>query len=145
MIAMGGVGIAMIVARIRIRKGLDDRSWWMTSVVLSGQAPFVMIPSGIALTLLAVGAFAPWDWLQSLFLGAGLISSLVAAIFWGVRPRFLKPEWLRWLEDDHRNILLILRREALHVGSHRADRTRTRPDMEQWVAEVRRKHGLGKH
>jgi hypothetical protein len=136
------VGIAMIVAGIRIRKGLDDRSWWLTSVVFSGQAPFVMIPSGIALILLAVGAFAPWDWLQSLFLGACLILGLVAVVFWGVRPRFLKPEWLRWLEDDHRDILPTLRREALHVGNHWADHTRTRPDMEQWVAEVRRKHGL---
>lgn len=70
----------------------------------------------------------------------GFVPSIVLAI---LRPRWLIPAWLRWLEDNHGDIIDLLRDEARQMGGREWDRqVSTQKGLEQWVAEVRRKHGL---
>jgi hypothetical protein len=59
-----------------------------------------------------------------------------------IRPRWLVPPWLRWLEDNHKDILGLLKNEARKMGGNEWNRrVRTQEALEAWVEEVRRKHG----
>jgi hypothetical protein len=58
-------------------------------------------------------------------------------------PYYMKPDWLKWLEREHSDILPTLRREANRLGYPTwDDMVRTQTGLEKWVAEVRRKHKL---
>jgi hypothetical protein len=96
------------------------------------------------------------------FMGASIISLLVAALIdspilffltcflfpssiilaiW--QPRWIKPTWYRWLEENHGHIIPILQKEAqLLRGPAWSRRVATQEGLEAWVEEVRRKRGL---
>jgi hypothetical protein len=59
------------------------------------------------------------------------------------QPWWLKPTWCRWLEEHHSDIISILQDEARAIGRWKWQRrVATQEGLEQWVAEVRQKHGL---
>ncbi len=66
--------------------------------------------------------------------------SLILAI---IQPRWIQPAWYRWLEKNHEDIIPILQKEAqLLRGPAWSRRVATQEGLEEWVDEVRRKHGL---
>ncbi len=80
---------------------------------------------------------------QKAFLYIGFFGFIPAIIIAIIRPRWLVPPWLRWLEDNHGDIIDLLRDEARQMGGREWDRQiSTQKGLEQWVAEVRRKHRL---
>lgn len=75
------------------------------------------------------------------YVGIPLILFSVILTMW--QPRWLKPKWLRWLETYDRSILPLLREEARKDGwPSWNERVKTQEGLEEWVAEVRRKHNL---
>jgi hypothetical protein len=64
-------------------------------------------------------------------------------VFAYLEPGWMSPAWYRWLKHEHDDILPYLAQEAHELG--RAEwlaRVQTQEDLEQWVEEFRRKHGL---
>jgi hypothetical protein len=57
---------------------------------------------------------------------------------------WIKPRWYRWLEEHHGDIIPLLQQEARAMGRWKWQRrVATQEGLEEWVAEVREKHGLG--
>lgn len=72
-------------------------------------------------------------------LGIGLLGLLLNFL----QPKFMTPQWYRWLEDNHEDILHLLHRDAREMGYNKwKKQTRTQEGLEAWVAEVRQKHGI---
>jgi uncharacterized membrane protein YccC len=141
MMGLGGLlfGVAILTGRIK--------AWWLAQSIpgIVPEAAFYFgIPMGVTLLALALSLLLPdsmekgWG---SLDIVGGLFIISIIITLW--RPPWLRPKWLRWLEDNHRSILSLLRREAREMGGPAwEERVRTQEDLEQWVEEVRRKHGL---
>ncbi len=55
----------------------------------------------------------------------------------------MKPKWLKWLEQEHGDILRLLKEEANKMPYPEWDnQVETQEGLENWVAEVRKKHGV---
>ena len=101
---------------------------------------YVWIPLGLGILSFGLAAFLPTQpkrlavflWVSlPLMLAAGLL------LFW--TPDWIKPTWVRWLEKNHEDILLLLLREARKTPNWEK-RVATREGLEAWVAEVRDKY-----
>jgi hypothetical protein len=68
-----------------------------------------------------------------------LIAIYVLAIW---QPWWLKPAWLRWLEQEHGDIIELLWEDVRQDRWAWERRVRTQAQLEAWVAEVRRKNEL---
>ena len=121
------------------------RYWWAMpgNYYAYAQGPFVALPIGLCLLFMLIGALSPARLkLPFVFIAGGC--GLSALIFLAVQPRFLKPNWLQWLEGHHKEHLALLQHEAEQMGHFQwARRVKTQAGLEQWVEEVLRKHGLG--
>jgi hypothetical protein len=101
---------------------------------------YVWIPLGLGILSFGLAAFLPTQpkrlavflWVSlPLMLAAGLL------LFW--TPDWIKPAWVRWLETNHGDILLLLLREARKTPNWEK-RVATQEGLEAWVAEVRDKY-----
>jgi hypothetical protein len=125
---------------VLVRAG-EVRYWWAVPYYAAGQEPFIALPGGLSCLFLFIAMVLPS---QSVFLYLAIGCGLLALVFLILKPRFLKPEWLQWLEDHHKEHIPILRREARQMGAFQwARRVKTQAGLEQWVEEVLRGHGLG--
>jgi hypothetical protein len=74
------------------------------------------------------------------------ISTLVgfSGILLGMfQPKFMEPDWYRWLIKNHEDIWHLLQQDVRQMGLDVWQRrTATQEGLEEWVAEVRRKNGL---
>jgi hypothetical protein len=106
------------------------------------------LPLGIMCVLWAAAMFLPLElgWLSIVLLLLGLGIAFLGLLFALFQVSFMKPDWLRWLDQEHGEIMDVLRREAKGVGYKSWEqRVSTQAGLEEWVAEVRHKHGLEKH
>jgi hypothetical protein len=69
-----------------------------------------------------------------------LIAIYVLAI---LQPWWLKPAWLRWIEQEHGDVIELLWEEVRNDWWAWERQVRTQAQLEAWVAEVRHKHGQG--
>ncbi len=122
--------------------GGGDRSWYLSRSIYSGGIAYAQIPIGMFFISLAVAAITQLEVFANISIGLGICGF----IFSFLQPSFLKPTWLKWLEQGHGDIMPILQQEAnaMGLGIWEA-RVKTQADLETWVAEVRRKHGLEEH
>lgn len=148
MAALFIVPIAFGVWWTRMRLGFDKRWFVMPARPLISSGFYFALPTvilgfvtGIAGMLLVV--FDPRD-------ANSLLLFYITFGFWGTsfifayfEPDWLSPEWYRWLKREHGDIIPYLVMDA-HEMDRKAwmQRVETQPDLEEWVAEVRRKHGL---
>ena len=84
----------------------------------------------------ATAVLLPQEW-NRLLLYIGIGFGMLALVFLILKPRFLKPYWLQWLEDNHKKDMSLLRKEARRMGASQwAYYVRTQADLEPWVEEV---------
>lgn len=102
------------------------------------------IPLGLSIMLIAFGGLLPTQTLRDWSLNIAFFLTALAIILAMWQPRWLKPKWLRWLEEEHGDIIEILWEEVRQEGHAWGRRVRTQEQLEQWVEEVRRKRGLVK-
>lgn len=111
---------------------------------------YLAIPGGLEIILIGIGtAIGLNTSLGSvLFEVVGqlfLVTCLVVLVF---QPRWLKPYWVRQLEDKYGDILDILiaetRRERKLRGEEWFKWACSDEGLEEWVAEVRRRYRLGR-
>ncbi|MFZ0544042.1 MAG: hypothetical protein WAM60_01295 [Candidatus Promineifilaceae bacterium] len=141
-IGLGFSGIALLLVS-------GDKYWWWqkSNPVVPTGIVFGAIPAAILSFLTAFLFFfeasLTVETRQTLFIYAAWPLILLAIILTIWQPRWLKPKWLRWLEDHHKSILPLLWEEAhkedyqkwrLHVESQEG--------LEKWVENVKRKHNI---
>jgi hypothetical protein len=66
---------------------------------------------------------------------------VISFLIIGLEPKWFKPKWVRWLEENHGDILQTLIKEGQETPNWRK-RVSTQEGLEEWVEEVRRKRGL---
>ncbi len=58
------------------------------------------------------------------------------------QPWWLKPAWLRWLEENYGDVLEDLFAEARAMGMRKwAEQVKTQEGLERWADGVAQKHG----
>jgi hypothetical protein len=69
-----------------------------------------------------------------------LMIVVVITLMW--QPGWLKPAWLRWLEDNYGHVLEEMFEEARQMGVHNWEaQVKTQADLERWADSVAEKHG----
>jgi hypothetical protein len=144
------VGLFLLIKGVRLRMGYEK--WrYFSSWSRAGSIGWMALPGGLALTMwglafvpgLLFGVNATTAGLGLLILISSLVVFFVGVLFTFIQPNFIKPRWLKWLYSEHKDIMPLLRREAQEMGLNVwEERVKTQEGLEQWVAEVRRKHGL---
>lgn len=132
---------------VLMKLGHDKRWFVMPGYYISRNFYFALPPFLIGFLFVILGAVLVGQDPNSKI---GLYVFFVAFGFYGLafvfaylEPDWLAPAWYRWLKREHGHILPLLAQEAQQLG--RAEwlkRVQTQADMEKWIAEVRRKHGL---
>jgi len=143
------LGIFLLIYGIRLRMGYH-KTWYMKSWVRAGSNIYMFIPGGLMALLWGLAGIFRLVFsddrifiINRCLLGLGILSLVVGVIISFLRPSFIKPNWLRWLEKNHGDILHHLRKEANIMGyPHWENLTSTQAGLEAWVNEVRHKRGL---
>ncbi len=146
LICIGSVGILFFVVGILVRLGIWRAIYAAKGypVYMPRALGFVLIPSGVMFLLLWLILSLPVPKetrgdLVMYVLAPTLISTYILAMW---QPWWLKPKWLRWLEEEHGTIIELLWEDVRKNLWGWERRVRTQKDLEKWVDEVRRKHGL---
>lgn len=140
------VGVFLLWFGIMIQVGRYKR-WWLirsTPIVPSSFA-YVAILGGLLFLIIPGLAiyYSDPDVRGTAFitLVCPLLNVVVLLAIW--RPRWLVPAWLRWLEDQHHNLLPLLREDAIRMGAWKWEKqVSTREGLAEWVEDVRCKNKL---
>jgi len=103
---------------------------------------YICIPSGLGILSWGFAAFLPTQperLTAFLWVSLPLILAASLLLFW--LPDWIKPKWVRWLEKNHGDYLLLLLREARKTPNWE-QRVATQEKLEAWVVEVRDKYTL---
>jgi len=129
---------------------LIDRGIWMLKGNAKGwyfgrhrYAGFVygQIPMGIGVIWVALAAIPNSQAITDLLLYTGVFFVIVGIVFALIKPFFLKPAWLRWLEERYGGMMPILKDEARKMGLELwQSKMQTQADIEAWAEEVLQKH-----
>jgi len=136
-----GFGVWSLVAGILVRLGIQ-KFWFSTKPVPALVVPnvaFGTIPLGLAvLTMgIAMKLRIRTDLAQDVlcFAVGPLVGLSLLFIVW--QPRWLKPAWYRWLEDNYGEIMPLLRKDAQSFGRMKWQRmVRTQKGLEEWAERV---------
>lgn len=105
---------------------------------------YASIPLGITVLIWAFAFGLPLpNWIVGTMVYISFGTGFVGLLFNFVQPSFLKPQWYRWLMENHRDVVPLLREDVARMGYKRwKELTETQQGLAEWVAEVRRTHKL---
>jgi hypothetical protein len=137
------LGLAFVWGGILFHLG-RWRNWYLTPDTIFGARPalYAFVPMGLAAICLAVSIGLPT--LEARRFGMGYVALPLACLggiltFW--RPKWLKPKWVCWLEENNQDILDLIVEEGRKTQDW-GKVVATQAGLEAWVAEIRRKHDL---
>jgi hypothetical protein len=138
-----GVGVVLIGVGISIFQGYR-RFDYIFPHYYSGAANYASIPLGIMLLMWAfLAVLNVSDNVGLLLTSVSLVIGLAGLALNFIQPKFMRPQWYRWLEDNHEDILHLLHRDTREIGYRKWQKqAQTQEGLEEWVAEVRLKHRL---
>lgn len=142
-------GVIGIIFGIWTRLG-KNRAWYLVPnyyILLPKGGHYALPIMGLMFVILGISLLMPEPelvrkvWAVGVF-PLGIISFLVIVF----QPKWFKPKWVQWLEENHGDILDFLIEEARQTPDWRdwAKQLSTQEGLEEWVAEIRHKHGLDK-
>jgi hypothetical protein len=103
---------------------------------------YTFFPGGIGFLMLAIALLVPNDAvMRKMVTYTGVLGMLSALALMLWQPRWLKPQWLRWLEDNYPHLLHTLLEEARQGGKAWEARVKTQEDLERWAAGVAAGYG----
>jgi hypothetical protein len=143
LLVLGGL---VFVGGLLVRIG-KLRHWFVMPnypVLMPKAAVYAQLVLGLMIASIAMSLLMPtseaarnvWLWIVFPLLAIALVLAV-----W--QPSWIKPRWVRWLEENHGDILELLIEEGRKTPGW-SKRVSTQEGLEAWVAEVRRKHGLEK-
>ena len=132
---MLSAGFVLVVFGVLVRTG-RIRYWWASPYYAAGQEPYVSLPGGLFFLVVAIAALFPAK-MKPFFLVMAIACIFSALVFLIAKPCFLKPQWLQWLEDNHKQDIPLLRKNARAMGHFQwARRVETQAGLEKWVDDV---------
>jgi hypothetical protein len=140
-------GVIAIALGIWTRLG-KNRAWYLVPnyyVLLPKSGHYALPIIGLMLIVLGISLLMPKPELVRRVWAVGVFPlGIIAVLVVVFQPKWLKPKWVRWLEENHGDILDLLIEEARKTPKWTdwAKQVSTQKGLEEWVAEVRRKHGL---
>jgi tetratricopeptide (TPR) repeat protein len=143
-------GLALLVYGMYIRLGYAKRYYLRERKGIVGPWVYHVLPLlGIVLCLLAVtGLYADLETRQRLLLYLVTPSFLIALVVGLTQPSWVKPRWLRRLQENHPDIFRFVRDVAREEVGDDADKARswaeamgTEQGQDEWVANVRKRRG----
>lgn len=138
------IGTGFLILGIAVRAGIIKRWWLMKSTPITPISfAYIAIPTALLLFVIPVLiVFISNPTVRGtvfVYLICPILITIIALTLW--QPRWLKPKWLRWLEDNHNALLPLLREDAKRMGARKWEkRVNTQEGLENWVEEVRRKN-----
>lgn len=136
-----GLGLVFILLGGSIRLGYWKK-WYLgpdDPIFYPKPGVYGLISLGLACIVLALGLVLP-DLENWFALGVPVFLSLVTILLVGLQPWWVKPAWVRWLEEENDDILDRLIEEARWTKDWEK-RIATQEGLEAWVTEVRKKWG----
>lgn len=138
------VGIILIIQGIWTRLG-KNRAWYLIPnyyVLLPKGGHYALSLGGLMLVALGISLLMPNPELARMMFAYTVFPLLIMIILIVVfQPKWFKPQWVRWLEDNHEGILDILVEEGRNTPNW-GERVSTQEGLEAWVTEVREKNNL---
>lgn len=141
------VPIAFTIWWVRMKLG-NDKRWFVVSAwpLVSSSFYFFLPTFLVGFILLLVDSFLatidPNRDVNILLLSVPLFWAS-GFIFAFLEPGWMSPAWYQWLKRKHGDIMPYLARDAHEMGRKTwVEKVKTQQGLEQWVAEVQRKHGL---
>lgn len=144
LIVFGLTGIIFIYLGLITLNGSYKR-WYLGPKIFPPQAiVYSVIPFGIAgIEIFVIGIFSPYlgpdttGWVIAFTVGPILLLGYILA-FW--RPKWIKPDWVNWLEENYtREELDILVATARRDIQAWEERVSTQEGLEEWAKEVVKK------
>jgi hypothetical protein len=142
------IGIAFLFFGILVRSGRHKRWYLHKGDPLYNPKEFalVCIPFGLMMLLFGIALVLPTpEARQAIFWWGAFPLGIAGAVLLFWPPDWIKPAWLRWLEKNNEDIVLLILLEDARETPDWERRVATQAGLEAWVAEVRRKHGLEEH
>jgi hypothetical protein len=138
------VGTTFLVFGVLVKLGRYKR-WYLYEgdpALSPKEFAYVCAPFGLAIIVMGTALVLPTHEVkQMVFLCLDLPLIIVASLLLFWLPEWIKPAWVRWLEKNHGDILLLLLRQARRTPDWE-QRVATQEGLEAWVAEVRHKYTL---
>jgi hypothetical protein len=103
---------------------------------------YAYVPAGLfVLFLVAANHFSVSRW-RDTPLGLAVLSGFLIILLVPMLrpPRWLKPDWINWLEDNYGHVLPQMYQEANRT-SNWSSRMKTQADVEAWADQVAQKCG----
>jgi hypothetical protein len=135
-------GLVLIYFGIIVRIGAFKR-WYLGPRIFPPQAiVYGAIPFGIAaIELCVIVVFTPYPnpnpdatgWAVALTAG---LTSLFGFVLAAWRPKWIKPHWVRWLEENYSHKLHSLIAAARRDPKSWEKRVATQKGLEEWAREV---------
>jgi hypothetical protein len=147
MIVLLGVGVFSVYFGINSLLGRQRHSYIfpLDFGYVGGLANYGALPLGImavswAFIFTFLGASEAWGPICTCISTLVGFSGILLGMF---QPKFMEPQWYRWLIENHEDIWHLLQQDVRQMGLDVWQRrTATQEGLEAWVAEVRRKNGL---
>jgi tetratricopeptide (TPR) repeat protein len=145
-----GAGLALLAYGMYIRLGYTKRYYLTERKGILGVWVYHMLPLlGIVLCLLAVtGLCTDLETRQRLLIYLVTPSFLITLVVGLTQPWWVKPKWLRSLQENHPDIFRFVREVAREeIGDDPdkarswAEAMRTQQGQDEWVARVRKRRG----
>jgi hypothetical protein len=109
--------------------------------VLAQREIFVLsIPMGLGIITVGLTIIFP-GWQKALTILLWFFSCTTVILgFWA--PGWIKPDWLRWLDDNYGHVREEMFRAARQIGVDKwEEATHTQEGLEHWADSVAQKHG----
>ncbi len=145
-----GAGLALLVYGMYIRLGYTKRYYLRERKGILGPWVYHVLPLlGIVLCLLAVtGLYTDLETRQRLLIYLVTPSFLISVVIGLTQPSWIKPKWLRNLQENHPDIFRFVRDVAREEVGDDPDKARswaeamgTQQGQDEWVAKVRKRRG----
>ena len=110
-----------------------------------GIGNYSSIPIGVFILLQATVFFVDFSSIPSIVSLTIIIGLLATAVwFWLSPPKFLHPQWYRWIQENHGDIWPLLREEAAKDYEQWFQETKTQEGLEVWIENVCQQQGRAK-
>ena len=145
-VCLGGMSITFLtfgtLARLGYFKGVYAGKGF--PVLVPRELVYGMIPFGLMVGIFAILPLIPPTNELRMKIVIYLVPPLwiIAGILAVWQPHWLKPAWLRWLEDNYGHVQEAIFAEARQMGIRNWEtQVRTDEDLKRWADSVARKHG----
>jgi hypothetical protein len=150
LVFLGVIGIVFLTAGIWLRQD-GFKAFFLVKgipVLMPRAVQNMFIPIGITLIIWEIATsnlFPTTEMRANVFRYVGGPALIITWILGVWNPRWLRPRWLNYLEDEYGSIMWVLLDEARKDVPGWSQRVRTQAGLEEWAEETRERLGYPPH